>query len=252
MRRALFILVALAAAAAPAKAQQNWLPSWTLSTEIWSKYVGGPHGAVPYKHPVLETNIAASWNNCLFVNLWFSKALGSGSARGNGGNEVDYTVGCAGPLGNGFGGMVSFNYYDLSAPTSFTSSRGDFVQIVAELNYTLTFHEHTLVPHVRVEPSWVVGGIARDGVYYYVGVRHQWQITDYLSVVDAFRLVYDPSGVYNLDPGWNARFDLSLAWKVGGGFTLRAPAMKAFFPLSQFKDGRKDEFVIGAGLDKSF
>ena len=130
---------------------QDTAPAWSIGTEIWSKYVGGPHGAVPYKYPVSQTNLNVSWENCLSVNLWASKALGTDSASGNGGNEVDYTVQCRATFGNGFGGHVSVNYYDLSAPVLYTSSRGDFVQLGSELNYTAQLGQHTLVPYVGVE-----------------------------------------------------------------------------------------------------
>ncbi len=247
------LVLAMTLVASPVVADEHspWAPTWSWSTEVWSKYVAGPNGAVSYDKPVLQSSITATWSNCLFVSIWSSKALGSGSARGNGGNEVDWTIGCAKTFDNGVGVMVSFNYYDLSAPTLF-SSRGDLVQAVFEVSYTWKAGVHTIVPYLRAEPSWVVGGIARDGIYYHVGVRHAWVLNSYLSLVDSFRLVYDPSGIYGLDPGWNARIDASLSWKLTDKLSLHAPMTRAFFPLSSFRDGRKNEFVLGIGMSGSF
>lgn len=109
-------------------------PKWSFSTEVWSKYVAGPNGLVSYKQPVLQANLNASWSNCAYVNIWASKALGSGSGRDNFGNEGDYTLGCAKTLANGIAFDASLSYYDLSSPTLFKTSRGDIVQPAIEVS----------------------------------------------------------------------------------------------------------------------
>lgn len=103
---------------------------------------------------------------------------------------------------------------------------------------------------MRLEPSFVVQGVADDGLYTHFGLRHTWRINEVVSVVDAVRAVHD-SGVYGLDSGWNLRADVALEWALSPSLKLRAPAFRAFVPLTHMQD-RSNQFVVGVGVLKSF
>lgn len=246
--------VVVAALAATGIATQNpahaeagsWTPSWTFSVDMLSKYVGGPNNILLYDKPVNQNNIRAQWKSGFYVNVWNSQILGTESPVGNAGNEIDYAVGYAGKLGS-FGFDISLSYFDLSAPKLF-EFRGDIVQIGLELNREFTFDEHTFTPYLRVEPSWVTAHAAPFGAYFHAGVGHRWKVNDFLSIADSARVVYD-AGVYGMTEGYNARFDFSPVWKLTPELDLRLPYARYFVPLSHYGDGRKNELVLGVGLD---
>jgi len=242
------VAIAALQTALPSAAQpvNGWVPSVTVSTDVLSKYVAGSNGLVSYGKPVSQSALRFDWESGLYLNIWDSQILGKGSPVGNFGNEVDYTIGWNGVV-SGFGLDVSLNYFDLSAPKLF-ETRGDLVQIAVEVNREFAYERHVITPYIRVEPSWVTVGVAPFGTYFHAGVRHRWNINDWLTLSDGARIVYD-TGVYGAAEGYNLRLDFGPVWKVTPTVSVRLPYARYFVPLSHFGDGRKDELVFGAGID---
>src|SRR3989344_7029951 len=96
------ILAALLLSAPSASAQV----SWTVTTEVFDKYLAGSLGFRLYDGPVSQTNINASVTKGAlegaYANIWFSGGLVGDRFPSNIRNEVDWTLGWAGTA-NGMG-----------------------------------------------------------------------------------------------------------------------------------------------------
>ena len=235
------ILAALLLSAPSASAQV----SWTVTTEVFDKYLAGSLGFRLYDGPVSQTNINASVTKGAlegaYANIWYSGGLVGDRFPSNIRNEVDWTLGWAGTA-NGMGVDASCSYYDL--PKLFKTI-GDIRACALEVNTAFVSGKHTLTPFVLGEYISPEG--ASDGLWLRLGLRDSWNVTDYLTVAHAGRVMYD-SGAIDVKAGFNYAHQAMLVWKLSDSADLRLPIVKLHTPITNFGDGRKTEIAVGSGI----
>ena len=117
------------------------------------------------------------------------------------------------------------------------------------MNREMVFGGHTLTPYVALKPVFPLAG--QNGAWFEGGFRHRWKIAGKFSFLQTLRAVYDTGALENV-PGTNLRYDAAFLWSVSKGVDVRLPTFQFFTPVTAFGDGRKNEFVVGSGIDIRF
>jgi hypothetical protein len=224
-------------------------PSITWSTDIVSQYINIDDDELLHATPVIQSSLNVKFENGIYLYLWGSKSLDMDSPVENFGNEIDYAVGWAGQTGP-VGVDVSVYYWSLSDPL-LLKSHGDVVQSVIEVNKEFTLGQQTFTPYVQFLPTFPFDGTSA-GIYAAVGLKHSVDLTELLTFNQAGRIGYAAPGIYGLTSGYIFRYDAAFAWQVSKNSVLRLPTFRAFFPITSLSDGRTNEYIFGAGYDRTF
>jgi len=224
-------------------------PSISWSTDIFSKYVNIDDDALLHGAPVIQTSLNVKFENGIYLYLWGSKSLDMDSPVENLGNEIDYAVGWAGKTGP-VGVDISVYYWNLSDPLLF-KSHGDVVQSVVEVNKEFILGKQTFTPYIQFLPTFPFDGTTA-GVYAAVGLKHSVDLTEILAFNQAGRIGYGAPGIYGLTSGYIFRYEAAFAWQLSKNSVVRLPTFRAFFTITSFNDGRTNEYIFGAGYDRTF
>lgn len=239
------VLVVMGFLGLPARAGES---SFTLYTDIWSKYLVNK-GVLAHDKPVLQTGLTYAAGKGFFLDLWHSAGLDGTSLSSDFGDETDYTIWWSGKAGN-LSMDFGLAYFDLFP---LFSGKNDILQPFGEAGKSLRVSQnHTLTPYLRFEAGIPMkNGTPRRGAHVYLGTKHAWGARSFLGINQRFWFLYD-TGAYGFDNGvlYGYRFDIR--WAVTKSLTFNAPEIKFTGPLSGVHDRRKHEGIIGVGLALRF
>lgn len=220
-----------------------------FSSKIFSKYVGDT-GTVFYNHPVVQNDLTISHKSGMYFDLWVSTSLKNAGVSTNYGNEIDYTIGWAGEL-SGIGIDAGVSYWDIV--TLFKMPEDDIIQPYLELNKKFNVIEgHVFTPSIRVEYAIPARGndASSKVLHIHSALKHGWEISKEVSLSQKVILTYD-NGAYGADKALVGAYEFNPSYKVASWLALDGSA-KVISPFTHVNDGRKTEWIFGAGLSTSF
>lgn len=219
--------------------------SFTLSTKVWSKYLGSS-GAVVHDKPALQTDLFVALPKSFYFDIWHSMGLDGTSLSSDLGDEIDYTLGWNGKVKT-FSLDAGISYFDI---IDLFHSNSDAIQPYAEINRSFNFSKnHSFSPYARVETLFPFNNPGK-GLYAYSGIKYAWRLTPAITINQNAGLIYD-SGVFGLENGFAGRHNLSFIWSPSKSINFELLNTKITIPISSFSD-RKNEIAFGAGLMLNF
>lgn len=238
----------LAVLLAPNVAAEESKLTLSLSTKIWSKYLF-INGAIFYDEPVAQTDLLVGLPKGFYFDLWWSVGLDDTNLSSNFGDEVDYTLGWAGNIGN-FDVNLGVSYFDLFKLLD-TGGDGDVLQPYIELGRTLKLGEkHELTPSLAFQWHQPFKSSMSSGGYLIGGVRDQFQLNPRVSINSEVGLVYD-TGAYNYDNGLVGFASLEASWQLTEKFAMQLPSIMVTEPIST-SDERTTQVAFGLGFSINF
>lgn len=224
-------------------------PSFALSTKFWSQYLDN-NGAVNHDQPVLQSDLFISLPLGFYFDFWHSMGLDETGLSTDFGDEINYTLGWGGTL-NGFGFDLGFSYLDFI--DLFKMPKGDVLRPYAEINKEFKITEkNILTPYARWDGSFPASGNSPEkDQWFSLGLKHVWQINETAELKQKLFTLYD-TGALGFAKAVIGQYNIGLGWNVTKSVTLDLPNFKISTPLTPVNDGRKTEFVIGAGLSLRF
>jgi hypothetical protein len=231
-------------------AEDEKSPTVTFSTKVFSKYVGEAGGLWSDK-PVLQSDLTVNVGKGFYFGVWHSMSLSNPGTSTDCGNENDPYIGWS---GDAFGLNVDLmmTYFDI-VPV-FNYPDGDSLEVSVKVGKMFDVSDkHSLTPYVNVKYGFPVhdtGEEGLDGTYIYLGLVHNWAVTDKFSVTQKGVLVID-TGAYGGDSGLLGSYELKGSYAFTKWVSLEVSG-KAIGPLSKINDGRKAHLIGSAGLVFSF
>jgi hypothetical protein len=221
-----------------------------LSAKVLNQYVGDT-GVVNYNRPVLQNDLTITHvSSGVYLDIWQSISLSRSGVSSNYGNELEYFIGWSGEI-FGIGADAGIGYFDLI--TLFNMPKGDVIQPYIELNKKAELGgHHTLIPYVRVEYGIPAKGNAKEfkGLYVYNGLKHGWQITEYISVNQKAVIIFD-DGAYGADRAWVGAYEISSSYRIIEWLAFDLSG-KVIAPFTKTTDGRKAQFIGSSGFSVTF
>ncbi len=252
MKRIAVVVLLVAMVATGAEAEKDL--SLTISSKVYSKYLGSTTGSICHEDPVLQTDLFFTLPHGLYFDIWHSSGLDGTGLSSDGGDEIDFTVGWTGEIEKLQNikldlGISYFDCYDL-----FKMPSGDF--ILPYLNVSKEFpvlKDHCLEPFVFFQfPYSAKGNEYGNGFIVRSGMFHHWNITDSLAICQRVNLTFD-DGAWGNDSGLLGEYRFDASWKITDRITLDVISVKVARPFSNFSDGRDGtEAVYGAGIKICF
>jgi len=227
-----------------------------IATQLLSKYVGNA-GAVFHAGAVQQTEITATLKSGIYFDIWHSMAWRDHSSQNEDGeetmdygNEIDWTIGWSGDLGeSGFTIDAGVSYFDCA---NLWQTEFDTINPYVTIGYSTELTaEQKLSTSVKVELPVVVGEnfAGNHGTYITAGVEHTWQASEKLSLSHGPSLIIDDNP-YEMDKGLIGRYQVSADYALTEKVSLNA-TVSASSPLTSMSD-RETEIVSGVGLKISF
>jgi len=221
-----------------------------FSTKVLNRYVGDT-GVVAYNRPVSQSDLTITHNPTgIYLDIWQSISLNNAGRSTNFGNEIEYYVGWAGEI-TGIGVDTGVAYFDLI--TLFNMPEGDIIQPYIELNKKFAVAEgHTLTPYARAEYGIPAKGNAKEfkGLYVHTGLKHGWRMSKDVSVIQKAVIIFD-DGAYGADRAWVGAYEMSPSYRITEWLSFDLSG-KVIGPFSNVADGRKTQFIGGAGFSVNF
>jgi hypothetical protein len=222
--------------------------SASITTSFRSKYVFS-NGANLYDDGVIQTDIFVKTKCGLTLDIWTSVPTNLASIGQDFGTEGYYTLGFMKKLGD-YSVSLGASYEDLHHNFAFEGT--DFFVFSGEISRDVKLSEAlSISPFFRVEVSTTPNGDVGSDAFWKPGARFSLKLAEYLTLTGKAMLVYDP-GIYGGDVAWVGNAESSLMWKVGNHFVLELPYARAVGPFNDVSDGRKPEYIFGAGLTFKF
>ena len=218
-------------------------------TESWrSKYVLS-NGVVAYDHSVAQTDIFLTTKCGLTLDLWGSIPTNLEDIGKDFGTEDDLTIGYTRDL-KWFSVAVGVSYYDLHR--NFTFDGSDLIVPYLELSKEFKVTKKLcLTPFYKAEMNFNLSGSIKGDTFQRVGVRYGWEVTKYLTLAGQTYMLYDP-GVLG-DTAFVGSIEGSAVWNLGWhNVKVELPFLRYEGPVTGVSDGRKPEFICGAGVSVSF
>lgn len=150
-----------------------------------------------------------------------------------------------------------FSYFDLARLFSVNGPIGDIVQIHGEASkgfgFTLGGWAHTLTPYARLEGYLPTREEIGKGLYTHIGLRHNWQVTPWLSFDHSLETFYD-TGVAGFKPVLMGVYQAAVNWKLAKHISLGLPQVKLSTPLMFLgkEDSRQGQAAFGTSLTFDF
>lgn len=219
--------------------------SVTIAPKVLSSYVLD-NGAQVSDQPVVQTNLTLAAESGLYASLFQS----TGSTPG--GDELDATAGWSGELlPLEVSADLNVSYYDLDAVLH--GPRGDLAVPLGEVRYTWTLGTHAVAPLLRgLAYVPVAGGAGDPDGLAGPGVRHAWEVSEWLALNQRADVVYDTGGLFGNDSGWLVSYAVGASWPITDWCTVDFPGVRISAPLTHFDDGRETEVVVWGGLTIRF
>lgn len=222
--------------------------SVTLSTKVWSEYLGA-NGAIFHDKPVLQTDLFILLPKGFYLDFWHSAGLNDTDFSSDFGDEIDVTIGWKGTI-KGFGVNVGISYFNIVELDEIP--KGDVMQPYVGLNKGFKIREHSFIPYVQAEfPFPVKGGTPEKGIFIRGGIHHNWQPTPILAIHQKVGVAYD-SGALGFEETGIAEYNVDTRWDVSKKITLDIPSIKFMTPVTSVSDDRGPTVVIGAGVTFHF
>lgn len=195
-----------------------------LSTKTASQFVGSG-GAVLVNSAVQQTNLFIPLANGFYADVWNSLSLDGDD------KEIDWTAGWSGSV-VALNMNIGASYFDCG---ELFHSTGDIINPYAETSKTFElFESQTLTPSVKIEAPILVGTNSVTGIFTHIGIKHAWQATDRLSVVQTAKIVHD-SGAYGMDRGFIGSYTASIGVAATKSVTLNT-SVAVSTPLGSIHD----------------
>lgn len=221
-----------------------------FSTKVVNQYVGDT-GVVAYNRSVSQNDLTITHvPSGIYLDIWQSISLSHSGRSTNYGNEIEYYLGWSGEIA-GIGVDAGVAYFDLI--TLFEIPEGDVIQPYIELNKKFDVAErHTLTPYVRAEYGIPAKGNAKEikGLYVYTGLKHGWQISKDVSVIQKATIIFD-DGAYGADRTWVGAYEIAPSYRMKEWLSIDLSG-KVIGPFTNVTDGRKTQFIGGAGFSVNF
>jgi hypothetical protein len=80
----------------------------------------------------------------------------------------------------------------------------------------------------------------------YAGLKHGWQISKNVSVSQKAAIIFD-DGAYGADRAWVGAYEISPSYRITEWLSFDLSG-KVIGPFTNVSDGRKTEFIGGAGF----
>lgn len=224
--------------------------SVTLSSKVWSKYLGTT-GSIVHDKPVLQTDIFVSLPKGFYFDIWHSMGLDDHKLSSNFGDEIDLTLGWTGGIGKKFYLNVGLAYYDcyqLLRGKQFDAF-APFAEVGRPFEVGRFLGTHTIIPFGRLELNFPTGDLD-SGIYSYAGIKHAWKISEKLQMKQKADFLYD-SGSFGVKSGLIGRYESGLSWQISKKISVEPINIKARTPISSISD-RKTEIVFGTGITLCF
>lgn len=223
---------------------------FTVAPRVSSQFVN-VGGIVLHDRPVLQTSLTAATPSGAYANLFHSVGLDDADLSNNGGDEIDYTVGWSGDLVERVTLDANVAYYDIH--DIFHVPREDIVVPYATIGRPWELGTHILKPRIQewgFIPAYGDSGAATSLTG--LGLKHEWQLRDWLTLAQEADAKYDNGGFPDTDSGWLADYSLGLSWPISKHITLEAPGFRIVVPLTPFSDGRETELIGWGGFSVKF
>lgn len=224
--------------------------SVTISSKIYSKYLGSYTGKVCDDDPSLQNDLFITLPKGFYLEIWNSIGLDGTGLSSDYGDELDYLVGWSGKSEeiNLDIGIAYIDCIDL-----FESPRGDLILPYLEINKEFDVSEkHRLTPYIGFEfPFSAKGNEFGHGFFARFGVKHAWQISPKLVFNQKINLFFD-DGALGGDSGILGQYRCDLSWQISKSTTIDLISIKAIDPITSLSDGRKTEMVYGTGIAYRF
>lgn len=221
-------------ASAQARAES---PSISVYSLVYGKYLGG-NGGIFYDKPVHQSGTTVCYRG-FCGDIWGSYSL---DGKNGFGKEVDFT----GWYDNDWA-EIGIAYFAIW-PRGFS----DVFQPFVKLKRQFIVGKHTLTPYGKLELYWPASGnIPQHGAIFATGLAHTWHLLEFLDFNHEPALKYD-NGAFGNDSAVIGQYKADFSWKLNKNLTVQLPMLKASTPLTRVRDGRKTEFVVGAGAIFSF
>lgn len=227
-----------------ASAQEN--VSITLSSKIWTKYLG-TNGFVYHEEPVIQTDLFISLPKGFYVDIWHSVGLDDNNLSSNYGNELDYTLGWSGEI-KGFLFDTGISYFDIYK--TFENSGEDIIQPYVVLSKEIPVSNSVFSPYLKAELPFSAKNSNSKGIYLYAGINHLLELTEKLSVNHEMYFLHD-NGAFGLNSGIIGGYNAGLSYNISNHVILEPILIKTTTPLFG-AELRKTETVFGSGITFNF
>lgn len=224
--------------------------SFTLSSKVYSQYLIADTGHIGHDKPVIQTDLFISLPKGFYFDLWHSAGLDGTGLSSDYGDEIDYTVGWNGKLGE-INLDLGVSYFDLV--DLFKLPHGDLIRPYLELNKGFDITEsHRLTPYVYLGfPYSAKGDEFGHGFFVRSGIKHAWQITPELTLNQKTNLFFD-NGACGFDSGILGEYRCDIGWQISKSTTIDLISLKFVTPFTSLSDSRETEIVYGVGITHRF
>jgi hypothetical protein len=227
--------------------------SGTCSLDIWNKYLGGSSPGVIDNDPSLQPTCTLFHNPTgLYAGVWAALDVTDlGDLQNGGGHEVDYYIGWARELGDGWYVRLQAAYWDVPSIAS-GSAQNDSGEVLVRLKKDLSVFE-SLKPAVYGQIAWQADWSdpraefdAETGIELTIPLSDQWSISTFAEVI------FD-QGTSEAQSGFYWHTGGAVSWDVDKHVTFRPVQVRVMGPLSEnWHGGKKTETVFGTGIDFKF
>ncbi len=217
--------------------------SLSFSTSYRSKYVFS-NGANVYNHGVIQSDLFLLTKCGLTLDVWGSLPTKVENIGNDFATELYFTLGWTGKIED-YNLSFGIGYDDLHS--NFSARGIDLVIASAEVSRDFKVSDSfTVSPFARVEVNFSL-----DGQYAWC---HTPDVFDHFlgrGFTGKAMVVYDP-GILGGDVAWVVNAEAGLQWKLGDNISAELPFLRWVEPLNSVSDGRKQEFIFGAGITFRF
>ncbi len=221
-----------------------------LSSHVLSQYELF-NGVVVHDDLVVQTDITATFPGGFQLGVWYSAGLNDDSFSSDFGDEVDYTVGWNGKVGQ-TSVSAGVSYFDILELGHRTKGVVDVLRpyIVASQSYEVA-ENHTLGPVAKLEGKLRVEGHADAGVTLWLGIQHAWKLNPRLDFNQKLRVIGDTGsiGFHDIILG---RYDAGFAYRLGKNVAWNVLSFTATTPFTSAADGQETSTTYGTGLTIKF
>lgn len=206
-----------------------------LSTKTATQYVGN-NGSVIVNKAVQQTNLFIPLSGGFYADIWNSLAI-NGDEK-----EIDWTAGWSGAVA-ALNVNLGVSYFDCG---QLFASKDDIVNPYFEISKSFKLSDNqSLTPSVKIESPILNDNFSLAGTFTHIGVKHVWQATERLSVVQNVRIMHD-DGAYGMDSGLVGKYSFSLGVITTKSITINA-SIDISKPFGSIND-RKTEVTPSIGM----
>lgn len=210
----------------------------TANLEWKSSYVLMDNAGLFYDDPVIQGDITAAFSNGTYACIWFSTSPDTGWGE-DWGDEIDFIVGWAGDIGNGFK-MNASVFYFYEPEETFPDIWYPKMTISHELfGWNVGLQAGVYMPTDGSEGGWLVGPMASK----------TFKVSDKVSIPVTVKFIYDDGG-FGGDKGFIPSIKSGIDYSVNESLTLRMSV--AGCTTIGINDARESQLVWSVGTSYKF